>query len=57
MYSPVEHGREREQIALMKLIYQRAGAIYALLGPPACDSDLAMKTPVDSASVYFFWRS
>src|SRR5579859_1973400 len=54
MYSPVEHGRERDQITLMKLIYQRAGAIYVLLGPPAGDSDLAMKTSADSASVYFF---
>ena len=43
-----------DQIALMRLIYQRAGAIYVLLGPPAGDSDLAMKTSVDFASVYFF---
>lgn len=35
----------------MKLIYQRAGA---LLGPPAGDSDLAMKTSADTTSVYFF---
>jgi hypothetical protein len=54
MYSPVEHGRERDQIALMRLIYQRAGAIYVLLGPPAGDSDLAIKTSADFASVYFF---
>ena len=38
----------------MKLIYQLAGAIYVLLGPPAGDSDLTMKTSADSASVYFF---
>jgi hypothetical protein len=38
----------------MKLIYQRAGAIYVWLGPAASDRDLAMKTSADSASVYFF---
>jgi hypothetical protein len=54
MYSPVEYGRERDQIALMRLIYQRAGAIYVLLGPPAGDGDLAMKTSADFAWVYFF---
>jgi mannose-6-phosphate isomerase class I len=38
----------------MKFIYQRAGAIHALLGPPAGGSNLAMKTLEDSTLVYFF---
>ena len=38
---------------MMKLIYQRAGAIRALLRPPAGDSDQAMKASADSASVLF----
>jgi hypothetical protein len=38
----------------MKFIYQRAGAIHALLEPSAGNSDLTMKTSADSASVYFF---
>jgi hypothetical protein len=40
------------QIALMKLIYERAGAVYAWLGPRAGDSDLEMEKIADSESLF-----
>jgi hypothetical protein len=45
-------GEKEQQIALMKLIYERAGAVYAWLGPWADDSDLAMEKIVDSESLF-----
>lgn len=40
------------QISLMKLIYERAGAVYAWLGPRSDDSDLAMEKIADSDSLF-----
>jgi hypothetical protein len=40
------------QISLMKLIYERAGAVYAWLGPKSDDSDLAMEKIADSDSLF-----
>jgi hypothetical protein len=53
MYSPVEHGRERDQITLMKLITNEQVRSMHCLGHRQAIAIWPIETPADSALVYF----